>query len=406
LFKIENKQIEKEIKMKKHILTISMLTSILYFSGCGGNKNTQNTTIQAILPPQGNYIGAASAGDLATFYVNGTQLDYNVSGMVFGNQSGTLSLNNYFDNNFWYATTPATDIFLSNNLGIARVLLSPATYAYVIGLKQSSLTIGDISGKEFLYMHMPASGIPEGFTLKIDSNQTFTATNISTNTVSTGCWKLVFDHLIGKLGTSDCSLETDNTADYRIMIKPGSSRSGIIVDYTNNNGNGDGYGIGVEKRALTNTEVSGTYRGYYYDPTIPGMTGFSEVTVNGNSFTWSDCNTTTNTCTQTNNGTLALNKLCDNTDMNGTLCATDSGGNQSQVFIDPTDGYYFAVDITTGNRVEIGSNQQYQTVGLLYPAFMSKHNKASEDTAPLQAEKTMKASATLASLPIPQRSSA
>lgn len=337
------------------MLTATIM-SILLMTGCGGDKTPQTTASQSPQPSQGHYIGAASAGDLASFSVNGTQLDYNVSGIVFGNQSGTLSLNNYFGN-FWYATSPLTDIFLSNNLGIARVLISPSTYAYIIGLKQSSLNVSDISGKEFLYIHMPASGTPKGFRLMIDANQTFTATNITTSAIVTGCWKLDTDHLVARAGFTDCSTVTDNTADYRVMIKPGTSRSGIIVDYTNNNGLGDGYGIGVEKKMLTTSEVTGTYQGYYYDPSSPGSTGFSEVTVSGNSFVWSDCNATTNTCTQTNSGTLMLNKLCDNTDMNGTLCATDGSGNQSQVFIDPVDGYYIAVDVTAGNRVEIGSNQ-------------------------------------------------
>jgi hypothetical protein len=323
-----------------------LVCGAVWLTGCG-NNNDGNTPE----PQSTTYQGAATVGDYANFSVSGNTVTYSSTGTVFGSQNGTMNISQ-IHGPFYEDSGSNTHLFLSDNIGIAKVPMGSSS-GYIVGLQQPSAASASlIAGKTYLYIHINSNGVPTGHKIDINANGTYSADSISGST-ETGCWKVWNSlFLVAKASTNDCSSVTDTSADYRIVIKPGTNRNGIVVDYVN----GSGFGIGLEQKALVAADVaSGVYKSYYYN-TANGSEGFGETTLTNGNFVWKDCDTSSGICTQTTSGTLAINQLCDGTPVQGVACATDANGDTFNVMLSPDDGYYFAIG--DGNyHVELGSNQ-------------------------------------------------
>jgi hypothetical protein len=118
------------------ILGIGTVTVISCGGGGGGSSSGSSNTSPAY---EGTYSGAASAGDLATFTVNGTQLTYHVWGSVFGNITGTLTLVPWAAGNgfFWKNDTEGVYLAVFKNVGVAAIDTENGT-ATVVGLHEPS----------------------------------------------------------------------------------------------------------------------------------------------------------------------------------------------------------------------------------------------------------------------------
>ena len=312
----------------------------LALAACGGGNGDSSTQ-----PPQGQYEGAATAGDYATLNVSGSTVSYNLTGANFGPASGTLNLTQAFGD-FWQSTSPALGVLLTDNLAVARVPVGGGAFAYVVGLQlEGPPDPNTIANKHYLYIEIKNDNTTSGWDVHFLANGTFTASGIGGGSAS-GCWKPLGNHFVGKLNLTDCSGVTDTSADYRFVIKPGSSRSGIVVDYVD----GSGVGIGLEQVPLTAGDLTGTYSAYYQEP---GTADFSQVTVNGASFSWARC--PSGSCAAPSvTGTIVLNQLCSGLAYDGVACATDNSGNTYNLLIDPDDDYYFAVGYSR-SYLEVGS---------------------------------------------------
>ena len=332
-------------------MTLATVTAAVLMTGCGGgNDSAPGNGDNTVTPPQGNFVGAAAVGDFAKFSIAGNTLSYTLSGVVLGEEKGHLSIENVFGP-VWKDVKSDLHLFLSGNLGIAKIPTGSGSI-HVVGLQQSEdVEASKIAGKTYLYAYVPNSGSVEGHSITIDSNNTYSAASVAGATEK-GCWKVMdSDHLVAKANAIDCNTVTDISADYRIALKPGTSRTGIVVDYVD----GSGFGIGVEQKALTASDVAtGTFNSYYYQP---GEDGFSKVTLTNGNYEWSTCDEETGKCTPYTKGTIALNQLCNGTAIDGVACATDANsGYMYDLFVDPEDGYYISIG-NNERSVEIGSNK-------------------------------------------------
>ena len=310
--------------------------------GGGGSSSTKTAT----------YTGAASAGDLATFTFDGRVLTYRVSGPVFGNLSGSLTLTPV-EGPFLYKDEDDNYYYFSGNLGVAEIELDDGRIAWVAGLQNVARpTVEQVAGnssKNYLYIEIDQNGTIDGYILTVNANNTWYTTDLSGQIEDYGNWTIVDNYIR--------AYDSENNT-YNVIVKPGTSRAGIVVDY----GNGNGMGIGLEQKTLTADDVTGTYTSYYYDP-VSGLECFGNVTVSANNGTYSYTYTAScsDNSTDDSAGTLELNTFCyangTRVPLNGIACAQDANsGNLYDVFIDPVDGYYIAVNPATQERV-IGSSK-------------------------------------------------
>jgi len=162
--------------------------------------------------------------------------------------------------------------------------------------------------------------------------------------LSSGCWRVINDHIVASVEVEDCRDINDSNADARVIVKPGVSRSGIVVDLAN----GAGIGIGLEQKAILEEEVRGTYETF---TTFADEEGGSEeifyrvvVSLVDENFVYQatpyDSNTFTLDNAHTIEGEIAINQMCDGTPIDGVMCVTLPGGMKTLGFMDPEDGYF------------------------------------------------------------------
>ncbi len=337
--------------MKKQISSLLFGSIIvvggLFVYGCGGGGSATPTNT----PTQGSFEGAVAKGDYAKFSIYGNKLTYNISGIHFGGENGTLDLDNVFGN-FWKSTSPEVYIFTSGNLGISVIPeLKDGKDAFIVGLKTTEAPDANkFAGKTYVYAEIKNDGAaPTGRILTVNADKTFF---VDQNAIGMrGCWKVIDNHVAAKITEDACdpSPVTENNADFNAIVKPGDRRNGLIIDYID----GTGFGLGLEQKALAAADITGTYYSYWYDGQDEG---FGKVIANADfSYTWHDCDASGN-CTEESTGVLQVNQLCDGTAVAGAACAEDADGSKSLVFIDSEDGYYIAVD-DHGNSINIGSNK-------------------------------------------------
>ena len=353
------KATKKEATMRHSLISKTLsAAALIALIGCGGGGSDGNTDggngsqTQSIKKFQ----GAATVGDYAVFSFNPNTLDlnYSVSGFVFTPpQSGSLTLTQLFENFYKTSTTPTVYMMISNNIAIGKIPTSAPSnpYAYIIGVSNPSLpTVADVSPKTYIYTHIDGSGNVTLHKLFINSNQQFTATNLETNATINGCWKI--DSGIIKAQKNglypNCSTYNGTSPDYNVMVRPGSSRAGVVVDYTG----GNGIGIGLEQKPLNLNGIAGTYHSYYYENSAES---FAKAIITTNNIEWYNCPGGACPINPTFTGSLQLNQDCLGNQIDGVACATVAG-NTFLVFLDNADSYYVAVSTgSTPFHVEVGA---------------------------------------------------
>jgi hypothetical protein len=326
-----------------------------------------------------NFTGAANPGDFAKFSVNGNQLDYNVTGQVFESLSGSMSLTDMTGNGVFFSGNlgggETLKVARADNLGIFVVPTDDdGNETVIMGLEvsESNITEQDIWDKSYIYAEMGNNGsrYVSGHIVRLDQDNSMVIYHADGAQPSDGCWKPVGNHVVVKLGSGN-NLCTDgygdlndNNADIRVVIRPQttSGRSGFIADDVN----GNFIGIGLEQRAINITDMNGTFDAYSYKFDGSGEV-FVEVSVTNDG---SDASYTTkpyicdqNGCTLSSDpnhitsGSIYINSLCDQTDLNGTMCIVEDDSNPSDGsmgFIDSDSGYFM---ITNDEEVVFGSKR-------------------------------------------------
>jgi len=292
-----------------------------------------------------SFSGAASVGDFANFtYDKKTKtISYSIKGNVFGDKNGTREIESLYHNVFFKDKDSDTSYFFSGSLGVALIPVTDTNISYVVGLQMpeiDEINASLIANKTFNYMEFNTNG-SINFGL-IDINSTSDTNGTWTDKVSgiTGTWKVSRTHI---------DVYNNNTKIANIIIRPGSSRAGFIIDKVNG-----GFGIGVEAKELNASELSGTF--YYYDNSPDGTECFGTVDINRTNFSYKDEYCSDNS-PDNGSGTLNLNPPVTIDGRSFTLNGIAQETNSSKyVFIDPTDGYYIAVDINDSD-IAIGSNK-------------------------------------------------
>ena len=335
--------------MKPTILSLLVIFGLL---GCGGGSKSSSSSTNN----DKEYKGAATEGDFATFTINGNTLQYNVNGVIFGSQSGSANLTNLYGNFYQTTSTPTVSMMIANNIAIGRVPISSSSgnpYGYIVGVHNPTPpTISSISNRDYIFVHIDTTGSTTLHKLRINSDKTFTAQSIPIGISVNGCWTIDSGIIKAKNGSTypNCSSYNGSSNDYNALVRPGSSRAGIIVDYVS----GNGIGIGLEQQPLTNTDITGTYKSFYYKSSSEG---FAKAVVNS-SGNINHYNCTSSSCSPfpSNTGNIALNQDCLGNAINGVACATMLGGKKYLTFIDNVDNYYISVSTAgTPYRVEVGS---------------------------------------------------
>ena len=335
-------------------------------------KNLCDTgTIFIKVTPVSHYTGAANPGDFAQYTIRGNQLDYNVTGAVFGNKSGTLNLIDVTGSGLFYLAPDGHGDYLkilrSNNLGIA-VVPTGSGDTFVVGLQVAldSIDVNKIAGKTYIYAEIDKNNDGthsiEGALITLNSNGTLSMLRMD-GSQDTGCWKVSGNHILAKGdGATDCSSITDTTADVRAVIKPSATtngRAGFIVDLVD----GTGIGIGLEQKAIDINDLNATFEAYEYplngtdDPVLVHVVVDNNGT-DGN-FTGTPYSCDTNGCSldysAAESGTIKINQTCDGHSIDGVMCAVrnHNGIPVSYIgFVDKDDGYFI---MTSSNSVLIGS---------------------------------------------------
>ena len=328
-----------------------------------------NTTLYATANPtmtgvtNYRFNGAARAGDYATFTYDSenSTITYHIKGNVYGNKSNTREIENLYGNVF-FKDKNKSDVFyfFSGSLGVAIIPdvneSNASQTAFVVGMQQpdKNLTAADldlIANKRFNYMEFDTDGsIYFGV---IDIN--------STNTSDlNGTWVDYVDNTNGRWEVNGSHLDVfdSNGKIANIVIRAGTSRSGIVVDNVDG-----GFGIGIEAKELTASDLRGTY--YYFDSDSDGTECYGKTTIsadNNGSFSYQDTWCTDTDDIDSGSGTLVLNPtvIINRREVNltGIAQVRDEDGNLTNefVFIDPDDGYYVSIDRSNGD-ISIGSNK-------------------------------------------------
>ena len=291
------------------------------------------------------YSGAAAPGDFARYYIDSNNiLSYHLSGAVFNDISGELPIIPLTDNNIFFVADLGggeyLKLALSNNLGIAIVPVGDGESTMVTALKVTGSTdTTQIVNKNYIYAEISNEGV-EGSLLRINADNSYTLYFMDGSSEN-GCWKVLNDHLVAK-ESSDCSDVNDTSAEARIVIKPGVSRAGIVVDLVD----GSGFGVGLEQKAIQNSEMVGEFEAYetdgekdnFYKIEVKNDDGFYYIA------TPYECNE--NGCVlnsdEATTGEIAINQLCDGTNIDGVMCVDLGYGLEygGIGFIDPEDGYF------------------------------------------------------------------
>jgi hypothetical protein len=229
--------------------------------GGGGGGGSSNP------PPsqpkyQGTYQGAAAAGDLAVFTVNGTKLYYHVFGSVFGDKEGTLDLEPWASGGgfFWMNDKEGVYLGVFKNVGVAYVDDLDAT---VVGVKEPSDPAQFNFTKTYafikVYKDEDGSWQREGGTLSFDTANQTAAVDYLNGTTET------YDYQINATAKSiDLIDPTTNSTVAHIMHKlTDKGTELIVVDFAG----GKGFALG---REMTNINLSTDQKAtvYYYGESL------------------------------------------------------------------------------------------------------------------------------------------
>ncbi|ADU97396.1 putative lipoprotein [Thermovibrio ammonificans HB-1] len=333
--------------MKK---SLTLLTLLVALSSCGGggggstNLSSENTTATSV-----TYLGAASQGDLAKFSLNGNSLTYEVQGPVFGDVKGNMTIQVNQQKPFYKGEVNGTQVYmmLSGNIGFADVIIN-GTDTLLVGLSNiGNLTDSEIAGKDFVYVEVLNTGEVGGYTIRLNSDHTWTMYDFSGNLEDSGSWQMTSENYVNA---------TDSYGNtYHVIIKPGISRAGFIVDLPN------GFGIGLEQKALTQNEITGTYSYYSYDVQYDeDCFGTVKVWYDNSTNTYKYLAKTIWCDDPADIGYEENGTLTPNSPVNGTLTLTDPQGNKGYIFLDPEDGYFTGVGVDSNGYITdymIGSNK-------------------------------------------------
>jgi len=346
--------------MKKLGLAVSGIALAL-LTGCGGGGGSSSNSTPTV---KASFSGAATAGDFATYSVvsDGSQLKlkYHVTGNAFGDETGEIPLYNKYKNVFF---TDGDDdyYFLSGSLGMAKVKFDTAN-AFVVGLNlpQKPITVDELS-KIVNKTYNIADLYPDNGTFSLEL---LDINSSDVNTLS-GTWTLHKSdgNVSGTWKVNNTYLEfydSNNSLVDNVVLKPGVSRNGIIIDKVNG-----GFAIGLEAKPITAADI-GSSRFYYYDETDT-YSCFGEVDVNGTDFNYTDTWCDDNEPDINVSGTLELNPQYDPdnnpaTDNNITLygmAKVTIDGNDCYIFYDAKDGYYIKLN-TNNYELSLGSNKPLQ----------------------------------------------
>jgi hypothetical protein len=360
----EEKRREEKRRGKWQVVALSFVAPLILFS-CGGGSGSSGSS-ESTSPV--TYYGAASAGDLAKFTLNGTTLYYEVKGPVFGDKKGSFPVSVYKQKPFYKGEENGTPVYmmLSGNIAFADVILD-GNDTFVVGLKSSgNLTSEDVAGtnstgKNYVFVEVYSNGSVGGGIINLRPDGNWTLYGPTEKQEDNGTWNIVDGAYVNATDSAGTS--------YNVVIKPGVSRAGFVVDLPG------GFGIGLEQKPLTQADVAGTYSFYSYNVDKSGSLNngedcFGTVKVYYDNSTGEYKYSSQYNCEDsgagTENGTITLNKFCVPTDpttcftVNGTAMFTDADGNSGYLFIDPEDGYFMGVKLdSTGNISEyiIGSNK-------------------------------------------------
>jgi len=335
-----------------------------YNPSCDNNGSDNNGSDSN--QSQKRYVGSANPGDFAKFKVNGNQLDFLVTGAVFGSISGTIPLTDVTGNGVFFdgdlGNGNHVKIAAADNLGIAVVPVDQeGNETVIMGLQVSEDDINEsaIWNKQYIYAEIGEDNgqrYVEGHIISIDDDHSMTVYDTDGSSVD-GCWKSAGNHIVVKIDDNGNWCQNnyadlnDTTADVRVVIRPSSNsgRSGFIADSVA----GDFVGLGLEQRSININEMTGTFDAYSYDFNN-GDEGFVQVDVTNDgtivSYTLTPYDCSSIPCTLDTNhqqsGHIDMNQLCDGTQIDGVMCVQDPNGNGNDFigFTDYESGYFMIMN--------------------------------------------------------------
>jgi len=323
--------------------------------------------------PATTYTGSANPGDFVNFSIDGSLLNYEVAGAVYGNFQGSLTLQDATGNGvFFFADIGGGEyvkVAKSDNLGIFIAPVdSEGNTTVMLGLQvaQTALNESDIVNKAYIYAELgedsEGTRYVDGYIVALNSDHSISLYPASGGSLD-GCWKILGNHVVVKVDASssycsdDYAYLDDTTADVRVVIKPSQqgARAGFIADSVD----GEYIGIGLEQRAITMSEMNGSYDAYWYDFTNDSETFVQvDVTNDGESASYTltpyvcdanGCQLDSDSSHQLS-GSIEINKLCSGDALDGVMCVDNSFIG----FIDPSSGYFM---LSNDSSLIFGSKQ-------------------------------------------------
>lgn len=256
----------------KSLLALSMAGML---SACGGGSGSTTTSTDTTVSTATttDYLGAATAGDFASFSMDSNGLlSFSLSGVHFDGVSGQFDATNVVGG-FYTATVDGNPLglFMSGNLGLAVLPDSGLNTPFIVGLANSSIDTASIVDKDYIYIGwVNNAAVANIVTLSSDGTLAIKdLAEVAANengdptapTITSGCWSASangdYINVLTGIG-QDCSAvdETSTASNYlRAVIKPGASRAGFVVDYAD----GSGFGIGLERKVLASPAAEVTY---------------------------------------------------------------------------------------------------------------------------------------------------
>jgi hypothetical protein len=330
--------------MKKLLSTalFSLVIPATIFS-CGGGgggsssdttitSQTQTTTAEQAEPAV--YYGAASQGDLAKFVFDGQKVQYEVKGPVFGDKKGEFEVEVYHQKPFYKAKDDEIYLMFSGNLAFADVYLDNGE-TVVVGLKSAGqLKDEDVADKKFVYTAVLTDGTVEAYTIDFSKDHTWELYNLAGELENKGTWQIAGD------GYIEAKDEDGNL--YNVVVKPGESRAGFVVDLASYGG----FGIGLEQKSLTEKDITGTYSFYSYEPEYDeDCFGTVKLYYDTATKTYKYEAKTTWCDDPEDIGYTEKGTVTPNSPIDGMLKVTSDEGETGYAFIDPEDGYFIFVGI-------------------------------------------------------------
>lgn len=391
--------------------TLAAFTMISMLTACGGGSggssegDSENEQQEVTTT---SYLGAASAGDFAEFSMDSDgQLTYSLSGFHFDGATGTIDTTN-MAGGFYTATVDGDTLglFMTSNLGLAVLPDESGKTPFISGLANSSAVTSEVAGKDYLFVGWKDDDeLAQVITVNSDGSLSVkqiedVVTEENGGPVATsivGCWakspngeyiNALIDGHPDYVDVTSCSSvdETDTNDGYaRVVIKPGDSRAGFIIDYAD----GSGFGIGLERKELEETPSDIPYDIFSmnFADVAFDLNNFQRFVVESDetaddtgSVTEYEYNCTTDGCTLTTEVsetfTVHYNQICaedhgvdgaadpDRLPFDGMVCVISEGvgslptGSMFNALVDIEDGYFIAqlVETSTPDVSALGAD--------------------------------------------------